>query len=109
MAGALARHIEMQFVVRMRMTGIDHAIPALDRPPCGGRPPVSKWQCHRRLPAETHGTNNIDYVAGSGMSVRSVVRALREFLATCELPRNIRWVLESDLEAGTVHVLERGA
>lgn len=51
MAGALARHIEMQFVVRMSMMGMDHAILALDRPPCGSRPPVAKWQCHRRLPA----------------------------------------------------------
>ncbi|HEV3358217.1 MAG TPA: DddA-like double-stranded DNA deaminase toxin [Pseudonocardiaceae bacterium] len=51
MAGALARHIEIQFVVRMSAMGIDHAILALDGPPCGSRPPVSKWQCHRRLPA----------------------------------------------------------
>ncbi|HEV3358218.1 MAG TPA: Imm1 family immunity protein [Pseudonocardiaceae bacterium] len=57
---------------------------------------------------ETHGTNNIDYVAGSGMSVRVVGRALREFLATGELPRTIRWVRESDAETGLVHVLKRG-
>jgi hypothetical protein len=50
MAGALARHVEMQFVVRMSVLGTDRAILALDRPPCGARPPVTKWQCHRRLP-----------------------------------------------------------
>lgn len=57
----------------------------------------------------THGTNNIDYVAGSGVSVRAAAQALREFLATGELPRSIRWVLEADLEAGPVHVFKRGA
>lgn len=51
MAGALGRHIEMQFVVRMSVLGMDRAILALDRPPCGTAPPVLKWQCHRRLPA----------------------------------------------------------
>lgn len=51
MAGVLARHNEMQFVVRMSTLGIDRAILALDRPPCGSGPPVLKWQCHRRLPA----------------------------------------------------------
>ncbi|HEY4022561.1 MAG TPA: Imm1 family immunity protein [Pseudonocardiaceae bacterium] len=58
---------------------------------------------------ETHGTNNIDYVAGSGVSLRAAEQALQEFLATGELPRNIRWVLEADLEAGPIHVLKRGA
>jgi hypothetical protein len=58
---------------------------------------------------ETHGTNNIDYVAGSGVSLRAARQALREFLATGELPRNIRWVFEADLEAGPVHVFKRGA
>jgi hypothetical protein len=58
---------------------------------------------------ETHGTNNIDYVAGSGVSFRAAEQALREFLATGGLPRSLRWVLEADLEAGPIHVLKRGA
>lgn len=58
---------------------------------------------------ETHGTNNIDYVGGSGMSVRAAGRALREFIATGELPRSVRWARESDVETGLVHVLKRGA
>lgn len=57
----------------------------------------------------THGTNNIDYVAGSGVSVRAAGQALREFLATGELPHSVRWVLEADLEAGPVRVFKRGA
>lgn len=57
----------------------------------------------------THGTNNVDYVAGSGVSLRAAGQALREFLATGELPHTIRWVFEADLEAGPVHVFKRGA
>ena len=57
----------------------------------------------------THGTNNVDYVAGSGVSLRGAGQALREFLATGELPHTIRWVFEADLEAGPVHVFKRGA
>lgn len=57
----------------------------------------------------THGTNNIDYVAGSGVSLRAEGQALREFLATGELPHTVRWVFEADLEAGPVHVFKRGA
>lgn len=57
----------------------------------------------------THGTNNVDYVPGSGVSLRAAGQALREFLATGELPHTIRWVFEADLEAGPVHVFKRGA
>lgn len=57
----------------------------------------------------THGTNNIDYVAGSGVSLRAAGQASREFLATGELPHTVRWVFEADLEAGPVHVFKRGA
>ncbi|MCG8916195.1 Imm1 family immunity protein [Actinokineospora sp. PR83] len=41
----------------------------------------------------THGTNNVDYPAGSGLPVAEVVKALDEFRVTGELPRSVSWTI----------------
>lgn len=61
------------------------------------------------LSPDSHGTNDVDYVAGSGASLRAAGHALRELLAAGELPHSIRWVFEAGLETGPVRVFRRGA
>jgi hypothetical protein len=55
----------------------------------------------------THGTNNVDYLSGTGLPVETVATALTEFLSTAELPTSIQWITENDLAAGRTRVLQR--
>jgi hypothetical protein len=55
----------------------------------------------------THGTNNVDYLSGTGLPVETVAAALTEFLSTAELPTSIQWITENDLAAGRTRVLQR--
>jgi hypothetical protein len=55
----------------------------------------------------THGTNNIDYLSGTGLPVETAAQALAEFLSTAELPTSVQWITEGDLAAGRTRVLQR--
>jgi hypothetical protein len=42
----------------------------------------------------THGTNNPEYAAGSGLPLDAFEQVVTEFLTTSELPAGVRWVSE---------------
>ncbi|MGQ0840892.1 Imm1 family immunity protein [Actinokineospora sp.] len=63
--------------------------------PVDGYSHVAKmWPAGDPASPTTHGTNNVEYPAGSGLPLTVLARVLDEFRETAKLPESVRWIAD---------------
>ncbi len=55
---------------------------------------VRMWPVGDPASPVTHGTNNVEYPAGSGLSLTVLADVLDEFRETAALPESVRWIAD---------------